>query len=140
MACRIVVDTNLMVAGRWNPKSASNRIIDLVLEGRVGAAYSPQIKDENLYILLKVKPNKKYLDRILKFYQASKLVRPKTKVRVCEDKADDKYLEAALAADADYVVSSDHHLLDVGRYKGVEVLKPGEFTRRLGKEERPKRR
>ena len=112
MACRIVVDTNLMVAGRWNPKSHSNRIIDLVLEGKVDAAYSPQIKDENLYILLKV----------------------------CEDKDDDKYLEAALAADADYVVSSDHHLLEVGRYEGVEVLKPGEFTRRLGKEERPKRR
>jgi len=127
----VVVDTNLMVAGRWNPRSASNRIIDLVLEGRVKATYSPKIKDENLFILSKVKPPKDFLDRILKFYQASKLVRPKERLQLCEDPADDKYFELAVAAEADYIISSDHHLLDVGEYKNVKVLKPGQFVREM---------
>lgn len=126
----VVIDTNLIIAGRWNPRSSSNRIIDLVLEGKLDAIYSHEIKDENLFILEKVRPPKDYVDRILRFYQRSKKVRPTRKINVCEDKSDNRYVEAAVEGKADFIITSDRHLLVVGDFEGVQIVKPGEFIRR----------
>lgn len=50
------------------------------------------------------------------------------------DPDDEKILEAALAAEADYIVSGDKkHLLVLKEYEGIPILSPGEFLRRLEK-------
>ena len=126
---KVVIDTNLIIAGRWNPRSSSNRIIDMVLEGRLNAVYTTAIKNENLYILEKVKPPKDYLDKILKFYRISSKVTSDRRIDASPDKADNRFLEAAVAGKADYVISSDHHLLDLKEFEGVKILKPGAFER-----------
>jgi predicted nucleic acid-binding protein len=46
---------------------------------------------------------------------------------------DDKYLAAALLGRATYVVSGDHHLLDLGEYQGIRILKPRPFLELLSK-------
>ena len=46
---------------------------------------------------------------------------------VKEDPDDDKYVAAALLGRADFVVSGDHHLLDLGEYQGVRIVKPRQF-------------
>ena len=43
---------------------------------------------------------------------------------VKDDPDDDKYLIAALLGRAGFVVSGDHHLLDLGEYQGVRIVKP----------------
>ena len=48
---------------------------------------------------------------------------------VCSDPADDKFIAAAIAANASYVVSGDKALLKVGEYAGVRVVSPGAFVR-----------
>lgn len=50
------------------------------------------------------------------------VVRPEESVDLVRDSDDDKFLEAALAADAEYVVSGDRDLLDVGSYRGTDVV------------------
>ena len=58
----------------------------------------------------------------------SKLVEPKIKVQVIkEDTEDNKVLECALAARADFIVSGDKHLLDLGKFKKTRILTPREF-------------
>lgn len=130
---RIVVDTNLIIAGRWRPGSGSSRILDLCIEGKVQAVYSPRVKNENLYILEKVRPGPDFIDKVIRFYSRAELVRPKEKVKVCEDPDDDKYLEAALAGKADYIISNDHHLLDHNGWRGIKIVRPGQFLRELEK-------
>ncbi|MFH1403570.1 MAG: putative toxin-antitoxin system toxin component, PIN family [Candidatus Altiarchaeota archaeon] len=125
----IVVDTNLFIAGRWNPRSSSNSIIDLVLEDKVNAVYTFEIKDENLFILEKVKPGKEYLDKVIRYYQHARKVVPARRVSLCPDKSDNRFLEAAEAAGADYIVTSDHHLLDLDVFSGARIVKPSEFMR-----------
>lgn len=127
----VVIDTNLIIAGRWNPRSSSNRIIGMILKGEIDAVYTSEIKDENLYILGKVKPPKDYLDKILKFYRISRKVTSKRRINACPDKADNRFLEAAVAGKADYIVSSDRHLLDLKEVEGVRILKPGDFERAI---------
>lgn len=46
---------------------------------------------------------------------------------VKENPADDRYLEAALAGDAPYIVSGDKHLLKLQEYRGIHILTPKEF-------------
>jgi len=50
---------------------------------------------------------------------------------VCSDPDDDKFLEAAIAAGADYIVSGDTALLNLKSYHGVEIVRPSRFLKLL---------
>lgn len=50
---------------------------------------------------------------------------------VSSDPDDDKSPACALEARADCIVTGDPDLLDLGRYQGIDILKPHEFLERL---------
>jgi len=130
---RIVIDTNLMIAGRWNPGSSSNKILDACIDGKFVAFYTRGIKKENLFILDKVRPDSAFIDKIIRFYARAVLVKePKERVRVCEDPDDDKYFECAMSGNARIIVSNDHHLLEQSGFRGIIVMRSGDFLRRFG--------
>jgi uncharacterized protein len=55
---------------------------------------------------------------------------PTISVRDCRDAKDDKYLELALAAGAETIVSSDDDLRVLHPWRGVAILSPGDFLAR----------
>jgi len=58
----------------------------------------------------------------------SKVVAPTLRLNVIEaDPSDNKFLECALEGQADFIVSGDHHLLDLESYQGIEIVKVSEF-------------
>jgi hypothetical protein len=57
-------------------------------------------------------------------------VLPKHRVKgVCRDSKDDMYLECAVAATADYIISGDRDLLDLKEYGGVKIVSAREYLR-----------
>jgi len=46
---------------------------------------------------------------------------------VGDDPDDNRVLECAIASGANYIVSTDDHLLDLEEYQGIEVLPPAGF-------------
>jgi len=60
---------------------------------------------------------------------ASKVaVSPKHRLTgVCRDPGDDKYLECALAAGADYIISGDRDLLVLKEYGGVKIVNARDY-------------
>jgi len=52
---------------------------------------------------------------------------PTVRVIDCRDPKDDKYLELALAAGADTIVSSDDDLLVLHPWRGVRILRPAAY-------------
>ena len=46
---------------------------------------------------------------------------------VKEDPDDDKFIEAAFAGKAEYIISKDRHLLNINQYSGVKILPPEDF-------------
>ena len=48
-----------------------------------------------------------------------------------DDPDDDKFLEAAVAGNVDYIVSGDRHLLDLDSFQGIEIVEPRAFYERL---------
>ena len=55
------------------------------------------------------------------------MVAPVTPVTDCRDEKDNKYLELALAAGADTIVSSDQDLLVLHPWRGVRILRPAAY-------------
>ena len=52
---------------------------------------------------------------------------PAVRVTDCRDPKDDKYLELALAAGAETIVSSDDDLLVLHPWRGMSILRPGDY-------------
>jgi putative PIN family toxin of toxin-antitoxin system len=50
-------------------------------------------------------------------------------VKECRDPGDDMFLECALLADADLLVSGDQDLLTLGAYKGTRIVTPAEYLK-----------
>jgi putative PIN family toxin of toxin-antitoxin system len=48
-----------------------------------------------------------------------------------DDPDDDKFLEAAVAGNVDYIVSGDRHLLDLDSFRGIDIVEPRTFYDRL---------
>jgi putative PIN family toxin of toxin-antitoxin system len=56
------------------------------------------------------------------------LVEPAERIdAVADDPADNAFLECAVAAQAEAIVSTDRHLLDLGTFRGIPILQPGRF-------------
>lgn len=64
----------------------------------------------------------------IKFYQAAvAFVEITERVRDCRDEKDNKFLDLALAAKADVLVSSDVHLLELNPYRGIAIVSLQQF-------------
>ena len=48
-----------------------------------------------------------------------------------DDPDDDKFLEASVAENVDYIVSGDRHLLDLDSFRGIDIVEPRAFYERL---------
>ena len=57
---------------------------------------------------------------------------PTEPVTDCRDAKDNKYLELALAAGADAIVSGDADLLALHPWRGVRILRPAEYLAEAG--------
>jgi putative PIN family toxin of toxin-antitoxin system len=74
--------------------------------------------------------------KALEFLSAAALwVEPAVAVRDCRDAKDNRYLELALAAAADAIVSGDEDLLVLHPWRGIPVLGPAMFLTTLGQQQ-----
>jgi hypothetical protein len=135
-----VLDTNVIVSGLMVVPSVPRQVLDAATEeGRYVLATSAQIMVEvrtvlkRPQILARIKIGEQQVDRFLERLESvSTRVEGTTTVEVVTaDPSDNKFLAAAVEAHADYVVSGDHHLLDIGSYEGVSVVSPAQFLRIL---------
>jgi putative PIN family toxin of toxin-antitoxin system len=63
--------------------------------------------------------------------ESSVLVEGKQRLRICRDPADDKFVVAAVEGKADYIVTGDTDLLDLGKYQDIEIVTPRQFLQAL---------
>jgi predicted nucleic acid-binding protein len=75
---------------------------------------------------------------ILNFFATQSIrVTPRIPVRVVvEDPDDNKFLEAALAGQADYILSGDNHLLRLETFEGIPIIGSRQFLQLIRGEPR----
>jgi putative PIN family toxin of toxin-antitoxin system len=59
------------------------------------------------------------------------LVEPTDRLDVSRDADDNRVLEAAVAGNADYIVTGDRDLLALGSHQGIQIVTPADFVRLL---------
>ncbi|MFQ6117786.1 MAG: putative toxin-antitoxin system toxin component, PIN family, partial [Candidatus Bipolaricaulia bacterium] len=70
---------------------------------------------------------------IKRLREASYVISRWPKIEVIEeDPKDDMVLACAVEVGADYIVSKDDHLKDMGEYRGIKILSTDEFLELLG--------
>ncbi|TQQ81597.1 putative toxin-antitoxin system toxin component, PIN family [Halonotius roseus] len=61
------------------------------------------------------------------------VVDPDASIQVIDDDPDDDlFLEIALEAEVDYIVSGDPHLTDLGAFRDIDIVSPSEFLEESG--------
>lgn len=134
MTIKAILDTNVVISGIfWG--GAPSKVLEEWQKQRFRLILSAPILEEYRRVAEEIgrKRTTPTLSAILEVIELhAEMVQPVSFVRpVCSDPDDDKFLEAAVAAHADYVVSGDAALLRVKNHQGIEILKAAQLLRLL---------
>ena len=142
---KIVLDTNILVSGTfWSGEAF--QILQLVELKKAECFTSKEILEEYYRVLesseIVEKTEEKKLAvkaTALKAIELSKIVEPKTKLNeIKEDPDDNKILECALEAKADYIITYDEkHLLRRKEFAGIKIITPKEFLKKINEINHP---
>src|SRR6185369_6144294 len=86
-----------------------------------------QTLQENKLIVSQLIDNPEYERDLNAFFGQINWVVNRRQIRIVEDPEDNKILESAVEAGADYLISSDNALLKIGEYQGVKITNPSQF-------------
>jgi putative PIN family toxin of toxin-antitoxin system len=125
----VVADTNIYVSV-FAFGGPITKIFELAQEGHLELAISPPILREIEQVFSRKFhwPEQRIAaltDNILGF---AHLVNPGEHLSaIAEDPADNRILECSLEANASLIVSGDRHLLNLGTFRGVQIVSPRQF-------------
>jgi len=131
---KVVFDTNVIISA-WFWEGNESKLVESVEEGFIRGYTSKQLIEELCRTLRYPKFNlsQDEVKSIRSYYLLLfKIVRPKQSINIIlEDPEDNRVLECALEAKAEYMVSGDHHLLDLGEFRGIKIVKAVELLKML---------
>jgi putative PIN family toxin of toxin-antitoxin system len=139
---RVVLDTNTLVSALLSPHGPPRRLLDDARAQVFELCSSPVLVAE----LLDVVSREKFAQRLTaagltplgmvgEIRRLATMATPTDVPRVVADDADDDHvLACALAAQADFIVSGDKHLLKLGgQYQGIAIVTPAQAVLLIGR-------
>jgi len=126
---RIVIDTNHIMSALLSARGASAKLIDWMT------------RDEDYFRLLLSPPiwlipetRQAEQTRILETLRLqSEWIVPTFELAVCKDKSDNRFIECAVAGNADYLVTKNIRHFPYKEYAGVKIVRIREFLDALEK-------
>jgi len=127
---KVILDTNIFVSGfGWDGKPEA--ILALLKDGYLTNYITAEIFEELKRVISypKLKFPESLQNKILEFvFFHSIFVEPNESISAIKDDPDDnKFLECAVSANAEFIISGDPHLLALKRYGMVEILNADMF-------------
>jgi putative PIN family toxin of toxin-antitoxin system len=125
---RATIDTNVFVSA-LNFGGVPAQIFDRNTNEEFTLSISPAIIDEIKRILRnRFDWTDERLESILDpILSRAEVVVPTTFVNVSPDPDDNHILECALTSKSDVIVTGDDHLLQIGTFEDIQIIKPREF-------------
>lgn len=125
---KIVLDTNVLINGVQDENSYTYKIMAACIAGDLTAYLSHQTQRENELLASRLITDEEYLNILDDFYDAAEKVTPKNHTDIISaDPEDNKFLDVAEASGADYLISNDHHLLDLQMFEKTKIVEPADF-------------
>lgn len=136
---RAVIDTNVLLSGLIRPRGAPGAIVQALRDGRIMPILSRPMLEEIGAVLSRPWLQAKYglgpadVETVLRFLATrGELVEPSVEIRRCRDPHDDMFLEAAVSARADRLVTGDKDLLDMDSIEGVAIVTARQMADEVG--------
>ncbi len=133
---RAVLDTNVLVSAVLSDAGPPGSILRAWRAGSFQIVTSPPLLSELEAVLARPRIARRLgwseTERsafVVALGESAMIVAPKKEIALIDaDPADNRVLEAAAEAGADYIVSGDRHLLDLGSYEGIDIVTPARFA------------
>ncbi len=127
---KVVIDTNVIISAfGWD--GHPEEIIKLVNKGKIENFTSIEMINElsNAIKYPRLKfPESLQAEIIETIFSISSIVNVNQSLNIIdEDPGDNKVIECALSAKAEFIISGDKHLLELKKFKEIEILTPSEF-------------
>jgi len=130
---KVVLDSNVLVSALLF-KGELSRIVDLWKKGKIIPVFSRETFEEFKSVLeypkfsLTRQEVKMIIEEeVLPFFEITET--DNKTGRICRDPDHDKFIACALSASADFIVSGDKDLLDIGKYKSVGIIDASNFLK-----------
>ena len=125
----ITADSNIYISA-LNFGGPPDRVLELARAGRIRLAISDAIRAEVAGVLRRKfgwqeEAIRVALARIADF--AEPVSAAQTVQVIAEDPSDNRILECAQAANSEYIVTGDQHLLRLGSFGTARIVRPAEF-------------
>jgi len=124
---KVVLDTNVLINGFKDDHSYEKKIIDAVIAGEIEAYANRQTLRENKLIASQLINNNDYRNDLDNLFAQINWVVNRRQIRIVNDPEDNKILESAVEAEAEFLVTSDNDLLKLEEYQNVQIINPGQF-------------
>jgi len=131
---KVVLDTNVYISAiLWRPEASGEEILRLAGLDSFELVISRSIISEIEAILKeKFKWSKRQISETISYIRnIVTVIKPDISISVVKnDPSDNKILECAVAAKANYIVTGDkNHILPIKEYKGIKIVNPAELLR-----------
>ncbi|MEI6732138.1 MAG: putative toxin-antitoxin system toxin component, PIN family [archaeon] len=127
---RVILDTNVFISGIFWEGNFCSQIIAKWKNRLFEMVSSPQIIEELVETLrcFKIRLDEEMIEGWKNMILSNSIiVEPTEKLDIItEDLDDNKFIEAAIAGKADFIISQDNHLLKLKEYRGISILEPRE--------------
>jgi len=124
MMPRIVFDTNVYISAFITRNGKAEEAYFLAVEGVVEGFTSVPILSETGRKLREkfTWDDHKIIEALQHISKAVTVIKPDTRLRILQDDPDNRILECAQKAEADFIVTGDKHLLRLQAFEGIKIL------------------
>jgi len=129
MSLRVVFDTNIFISAFVIPKSKAEEAYLHSLTGNFVLCSSVAILSETAQKLReKFGWEENRITRLLKaIARAGAVIKTRPHLHVLADEPDNRILECAVAAEADFIVTGDRHLLPLKHFRNISIVTLSRF-------------
>jgi hypothetical protein len=128
---KVVFDTNVIISAALFEKSLPALLLSLGLEDKIRFFASPALLDEYEAVLKRprFKLNQKQIAELMgKINRKASIVTPTKRLKIVKvDEPDNRILESAMKAKADFIITGNKRHFPFEEFEGSRIVTPREF-------------
>jgi len=127
---KVVLDTNIYISSIFWEKGNPHKIIEKIINREIQNFISNEILKELKRVLERDfdEPNELIEDQIKLIKEYSEIIEILGKIDIIKEDADDnKIIECAISANANYIITGDNHLLKLKEFRGIKIVNSKDF-------------
>lgn len=135
---RAVLDTNLLVSALIRKQGLPGQVLRYLRDGAFLIIVTVPILVEVVEVLSRPRIQHKYhiesddITALINLVRLrGELVSPNREIDACRDPKDNRFLEAAVAGNADMIISGDRDLLEMKVFETIPIITAAEFLARF---------